>query len=41
MAATLSISPSTVRKHVQNIFDKLNVHSRLGAVLAAFEKQIL
>ena len=41
MAATLSISPSTVRKHVQNIFDKLNVHSRLGAVLVAFEKGIL
>lgn len=32
MVTTLGVSPSTVRTHVQNIFTKLNVHSRLAAV---------
>jgi PAS domain S-box-containing protein len=33
----LSISSSTVRNHIQSIFDKLNVHSRLEAVTYALE----
>jgi two-component system nitrate/nitrite response regulator NarL len=32
MVSTLGVSPSTVRTHVQNIFTKLGVHSRLAAV---------
>jgi DNA-binding CsgD family transcriptional regulator len=41
MATEISISPATVRKHIQNIFKKLGVHTRLGAVSAAFERGIL
>lgn len=41
IAAALSISPSTVRKHIQNIFEKLDVHTRLSAVMTAFEKRLL
>jgi PAS domain S-box-containing protein len=37
IAQTLSISPSTARNHIQNIFHKLNVHSRLEAVTFALE----
>ncbi len=37
IAATLSISASTARNHVQNILNKLEVHSRLEAVAYAFE----
>ena len=32
VAATLHVSPNTVRKHVENIFDKLGVHTRTAAV---------
>lgn len=32
MAQRLHVSPATVRNHVQNIFSKLGVHSRLEAV---------
>ncbi len=37
IAQSLSISPSTVRNHVQNILYKLHVHSRLEAVSYAYE----
>jgi len=32
LATQLRLSPATVRNHVQNIFEKLGVHSRLEAV---------
>ncbi len=32
MAGRLHVSPATVRNHIQNIFGKLGVHSRLEAV---------
>jgi DNA-binding NarL/FixJ family response regulator len=35
IADALRITPNTVRTHVQNIFTKLNVHSRLEAVAFA------
>jgi PAS domain S-box-containing protein len=35
MANSLHVSPATVRNHVQNIFEKLEVHSRLEAVAYA------
>lgn len=37
VAESLSISVSTTRNHVQNIFQKLQVHSRAQAVAYAFE----
>lgn len=41
IAQTLSISPTTVRNHVQSILHKLNVHSRLEAVAYAFEHGLM
>lgn len=35
LAARLELSPHTVRKHVQNILDKLGAHSKLEAVAIA------
>jgi DNA-binding NarL/FixJ family response regulator len=35
MAQALSISPATVRNHIRNILQKLQVHNRLEAVLYA------
>lgn len=37
IAQSLSISPATVRNHIQNILNKLRAHSRLEAVAYAFE----
>jgi len=34
IAATLHVSPSTVRKHLEHAYRKLGVHSRLAAVAA-------
>ena len=37
IAETLSISPATVRNHVQSILHKLQVHSRVEAIAYAFD----
>ena len=34
IAQLLGISPSTVRKHLENVYEKLGVHTRTGAVAA-------
>lgn len=41
IAGSLSISVSTTRNHIQNIFQKLNVHSRSQAVAYAFEHELV
>jgi DNA-binding NarL/FixJ family response regulator len=37
----LIISPSTVRKHIENIYKKLQVHSKLEAVMIAQKKNLI
>ena len=41
MAGKLNVSPATIRNHVQNIFGKLGVHSRLEAVAFATQRRWL
>ncbi|MBI4561800.1 MAG: response regulator transcription factor [Candidatus Rokubacteria bacterium] len=41
IAQRLHVSPATVRNHVQNIFGKLGVHSRLEAVAHATHHSLL
>lgn len=41
ISQTLSISAATVRNHIQNIFHKLQVHSRLEAVAYAVEHELV
>ncbi|PWH14109.1 MAG: hypothetical protein DDG58_13170 [Ardenticatenia bacterium] len=41
IAATLSVSPPTVRNHIQSILTKLHVHSRLEAVAYAVEHGLI
>lgn len=41
VAARLHISTLTARNHIQNILDKLEVHSKAEAVAFAFQKHIL
>lgn len=41
MAERLFISRSTVRNHIQNILNKLNVHSRLEAVALGFKHRLI
>lgn len=41
IAEMLGVAPSTVRSHVKHIFSKLSVHSRIEAVHAAKELNIL
>ena len=40
-AERLHVSPATIRNHVQNIFGKLGVHSRLEAVAYATKHRLL
>ena len=41
IASRLNISALTARNHIQNILDKLEVHSKAEAVAFAFQKRIL
>jgi DNA-binding CsgD family transcriptional regulator len=41
MAARLHISRLTARNHLQNILDKLEVHSKSEAVAFAFQKRLV
>jgi DNA-binding NarL/FixJ family response regulator len=41
IALALTLSPNTVRSHIQNIRTKLKVHSRLEAVLFAFRHGVV
>jgi DNA-binding CsgD family transcriptional regulator len=37
VASVLEISPQTVRKHLENAYEKLGVHTRTGAVVALLD----
>ena len=41
IADNLIISPSTVRKHIENIYKKLQVHNKMAAVQKAIKHNIL
>jgi len=41
IATLLSISPTTVRNHIQNILQKLQVHTRLEAVTLAIKHDLI
>ena len=41
IARKLFISPCTVRNHVQSVLQKLDVHSKLAAVVYAFRHEML
>ena len=41
MAGSMTISPATVRNHVQNILSKFGVHSRAEAIAYAFQNGLL
>lgn len=41
IAANLFLSPSTIRKHIENIYKKLQVHSKLEAVQKAKQNNII
>jgi DNA-binding CsgD family transcriptional regulator len=40
IAAVLSISPGTVRKHIEHVFAKLEVHTRTAAVAQTFPRLV-
>ena len=41
MAEQLFISPQTVRNHIKNIYDKLQVHSRAQVVVKAIKENLV
>jgi DNA-binding CsgD family transcriptional regulator len=41
IAERLHIAPLTARNHIQNILEKLEVHSKSEAIAFAFQKHVL
>ena len=41
IADKLFVSPKTVRKHIENIYKKLQVHNKIDAVTKAMKYQII
>lgn len=41
IAENLFISPATVRKHIEHIYEKLHVHNKLEAVIKAQQKRLI
>ena len=41
IAERLFLSPFTVRAHIRNIYDKLHVHSKSGAVAKALRERVV
>jgi DNA-binding NarL/FixJ family response regulator len=41
IADNLVISPKTVRKHIENVYHKLNVHSKVEAVNVARRNRLI
>ncbi|WP_417264736.1 response regulator [Brumimicrobium sp.] len=40
-AANLMISPSTVRKHIENVYKKLNVHNKVEAIQKGIKNNLI
>lgn len=41
IANNLIISPATVRKHIENIYKKLQVHNKMEAVIKAQQHKLI
>nr|WP_299207146.1 response regulator transcription factor [uncultured Brumimicrobium sp.] len=41
IAANLMISPSTVRKHIENVYKKLNVHNKVEAIQKGLKNNLI
>ncbi|MCO6499597.1 MAG: response regulator transcription factor [Vicingus serpentipes] len=41
IAVQLAISPSTVRKHIENIYKKLEVHNKMEAMQKAIKNKLI
>lgn len=41
IASNLIISPATVRKHIENIYKKLQVHNKMEAVIKAQQHKLI
>ncbi len=41
IAENLNISPATVRKHIENIYKKLHVHSKIEAIQKATQQRLI
>jgi DNA-binding NarL/FixJ family response regulator len=41
IAVNLIISPATVRKHIENVYKKLQVHNKVEAVQKAIKNNLL
>lgn len=41
IAESLTISPATVRKHIENIYKKMKVHNKIEAIQEALKSKLI